>query len=542
MVYRTYYSVITIFLLVAGCQARQPVQPTAAPTVVPLSTLVRAAMVITPPTAAPPAPTVAPPIINAAPTVIAGTVIQPVQPTMSAIPAKTIKNDPKAIQLDGMVANLRDNQVMFIVYVTSRSAPLITALVTWTFESSKQSTQKQAAIPSPVIGESSPIYAAMPLEEMPQQESTLTYRWTLTDGDGNTLTSSVGRFKLTEATRADQRDDLPIISADVKFESFFPDHAQFTVSLMPQYPITNARFFVTQNHGILVSDYEAHVPTKNSGQPVTISFSWNATLSLQIPWQQFETWWVFTDEYGHIWRTKHAFNDYADDHGHRWVRTPTKYAVLYTYEQSTANISLLATATDQSVEALQKAFKYKLLYQPHIVIYNDIADFKEWAPPVVEGSFIGMASGLWGGAVIGVYNSMRFTGYSIIKHELTHVFQFQSMVQTLPEWFVEGSARYMEELPEENDEAVTRQVCKQYGPPSLQASVPSISPDRKVHAWPYYVGMTFIKYMRTTYGNDSFAKVYLALARNVDLPTALKAATGKTMAELDQGWQKWIVR
>jgi hypothetical protein len=262
-------------------------------------------------------------------------------------------------------------------------------------------------------------------------------------------------------------------------------------------------------------------------------------LGPQIPWQEFETWWVFVDELGKSYRTNHALNDYADTR-HRWIRTPTQYTVLYTYGQTAANISALAVAADHSIAALQIDFGYRLLYKPHLVLYNSPNDFKEWAPPAMEGGFIGMASGLWGGAVVAYYNSIRFTGYSIIKHELAHLYQFQSIQMDVPQWFVEGSARYFEEVPEEDNEAAVRKVVKQYTAPSLQVALPMLSPGGTITAWPYYVGMTFIRFMRLIYGKDSFARLHLSLSRGNDLGTALQKTTGKTFDQLDREWQNWI--
>lgn len=528
---RSYYSVLLVLSisLISACQARQNAAPSA------VSNAPAAVLVIT--TTPAPSPRS---VINA--TDIPATLDPALGgSTLSALPSGT--NDPTAIKVENVIANLRDGEVVFVAHVTAR-AMIAGATLSYTFDISKKGAQQSAPMPPQTAGQSTEFQATMLLDDLPQAESSLTYHWVFSDANGNSVSSLAGHFKLTEATRADQRDDLPTVPAVFKFTSEFPKDAIFNVSLTPVHPIVDAHFFITQNHGIEVNNYRADVPTVAVGKPVSVSFNWNPQLAVQIPWQQFETWWVFTDEAGHIYRTTHTLNDYADNRPlHHWQRTPTRYAVLYTYDQSAANINALAVATDYSITALQTAFDYKLLYAPHIVIYNSVDDFSEWAPPALEGSFIGMASGKWGGAVIGVYNSMRFTGYSIIKHELTHVFQFQSIQQILPKWFIEGSARYMEDYPEEDDEAVTRQIVKKYGAPSLQVSVPNFSPDHHTDdAWQYYVGMTFIKYLRTTYGNNAFAKVYLALARNIDLPTALQMVTGKPFDQIDTEWRKWIMK
>lgn len=488
-------------------------------------------------------PTPARPLITATPIPPTETATPRPSPTVraTAVPTITFTPNPNAIRLDNMFTNLRSSEIYFVAYLTPTAAKIKTAQVDWTFEKSRQTGQKAAILPPQEVGKTVKLDVSILLDQLPIAESTLTYHWTFRDDFGNPLVTKDGRFKLTEATRSDTRDDLPIIAAKQTFQSKFPDEAVFTVSVKPDNPITNARFFITQNRGVVVEDYEARINNLEKGEMLLASYTWSRLLALQIPWQEFETWWVFTDAFGKVFRTEHALNDYTDK-AHRWKKTPTKSAVLYTYDLTAANLGILVAATDKSIETLENEFDYKLLYKPHIVVYNSTKDFRDWAQGFEEAGFIGMANGKWGGAVVAVYSSIRYTGYSIIKHELAHLFQFQSIQRELAQWFIEGSARYFEDFPEQDGEAVVRQYVRGFAPPSLLSAVPYISNDKKIVGLPYYVGMTFIKYMRATYGADSFAKVHLALARNMELTDAMKFATGKTLDQLDKEWAKWITQ
>lgn len=519
-----FHYTLTSILLIAALSACQPAP--AAPT------KVAAPQSVAPTTAVTIAPTVTP-TRRVSPT-----------PRPSATATITTTPDPKALELEDSFSNLRDNEVNYVAYVTPKAAIIAAAKVTWTFEKSKKSGSKDAVLPVQEVGKATKLVVYMPLSELPNDESTLSYTWTITDENNNSLTTKSGRFKLTEATRADERNDLPIVAAKQEFISKFPELASFKVTLKPENPITNTRIFITQNNGIIVKDFEARTPNKQKGEEVTVEFAWNNAMGVQIPWQEFETWWVFTDEFGRVFRTEHAFNDYADKK-HTWKKTTTKSAFLYTYNQSAANVNALVAATDASIAALEKEFAYKLLYKPHIVVYNTVKDFSDWSPPFIENiGFIGMASGEWGGAVVAVYGSIKFTGYSIIKHEIAHLFQFQSMQEnaTIPQWFVEGSARYMEDFPEEDPEKATRTYVKKAGAPSLQMALPMETADGSITAWPYYAGSTFVKFLKEKYGADAFSRTHLALARGIGLAEALEIVTGKTFAQLDSEWGKWISR
>ena len=152
------------------------------------------------------------------------------------------------------------------------------------------------------------------------------------------------------------------------------------------------------------------VPTQNAGEPLTLEFAWNDQLGLQIPWQQFEWWWVVTDRNGRVWRTQHQFNDYEDNTYHTWVRTPTRRTVLFTYDQGQKSIQTLADAADTSIDVLEQVYGYRLLYTPHVVVYNVPSHFESWAPPEITGRVHRAGErpvGRCGGDVLGVHRIHR---------------------------------------------------------------------------------------------------------------------------------------
>jgi hypothetical protein len=468
----------------------------------------------------------------------------PIPPTATSGPTPTPTTaptaDPNAVTLDNSTAFLTSRQIQFVARYTPMSSMVSEAVAVFTFPTTGETFEQRVPAGGQKIGQQAKVQTQMSIDRLPMHEPEVEYMWRLTVESGGVLTSEPQRFKITEAVTSEARNDLPIIPATLTFESQFPIAALFKVEVTPEVPILYARIFYTQNGGIVQHDYDVRVPRVEAGQPLQLQFMWNYSLGLQIPWQQWQWWWVFTDANGKVWRTEHAFNDFEDNTYHRWQRRETKHAILYTYDRSAADINYLAAATDESIEALEKQFGYKLLYRPRVVMYNNTRDFGDWAPPQMTESFVGLASGEWGGAVVAYELSLQYTAYGIIQHELAHLFQFQSIRRNVPQWWMEGSAFYLQYLPD-NILLRVRGVVQAYGPPSIAYRIPDVSPDGQVYAWQYYVGATFIMYLKETYGDDAFAKMHTALARDIDFTDALEMVTGKTLTQLSADWAVWIM-
>jgi len=288
------------------------------------------------------------------------------------------------------------------------------------------------------------------------------------------------------------------------------------------------------------------VPTRKVGEKLDLKMVWSNLFGPQIPWQQFESWWVFRDIKGREWRTESSYNVYADQRFHKWTHTKSRFAEIYTYGRTAAENAFLAQAADTIITRLTAIYGYKLLYRPHLVMYNNETDLREWDLQGLmrDSEFVGLASGQWGGAVVMFNNTLEFTAYNILQHEVVHLFQFQSWrtgKQLIPRWWIEGSARYFEKpMPEADSKTVVTSYLKSYSPPSLVQGVTSIAPDGRNIGWLYWVGATFVEFFRDTYGDSAFQEVHQALARDIRFDEALKMATGKGISELSAEWQSWI--
>lgn len=434
-----------------------------------------------------------------------------------------------------------NRQITFTVRFDSAAAQVDSVTFLYRFPSTDVKGERKS-----VASQTGVVQTSMSVDTLPPQEDQVEYQWRFSSATGQSLTTAPIIWKITEATTAEQRKDRPIIRAVQTYASNFPTNSIFTVSVLPEVPIANARFFVTQNNGIEQLDFAVTVPTRKVGEKLDLKMVWNNQFGPQIPWQQFESWWVFRDVKGREWRTESSYNVYADQRFHKWTLTKSQFADIYTYDRTAAENAFLARAADTIITRLTAIYGYKLLYRPHLVMYNNETDLREWDLQGLmrNSEFVGLASGQWGGAVVMFYNTLDYTAYNILQHEVVHLFQFQSWrtgKQLIPSWWIEGSARYFEKPGIETDpKTVVTNYLKYYSPPSLVQGVTSIAPDGRNIGWLYWVGATFVEFFRDKYGDTAFQEVHQALARDIRFDEALKMATGKGISELSAEWQSWI--
>ncbi len=461
--------------------------------------------------------------------------------TPTARPASL--SSAEAIRVAANIAKVESRRrVNFSLWLTPQTELVQSVTLRYTFPSNGATEERRLPLPPQTLGETlkSPISHSLSISQMPPHEDRIVYEWLIEGQDGALLRTEPQTFKITEAITEERRDDLPILPAQATFVSNFPDYALLSVRLTPESPIRQARVYYTQNTGLVLFSFPLRVPQKRAGESIEISFTFNDQLALQIPWQKIEWWFVLTDQNGKQWRTQPQFNEYSDGRFHDWQRTEARRAVIFTYERSAAEIAFIVRGVDHAIERLERSFGYRLLYKPHIVIYNQPRHFQAWAPPQIADRFIGLVSGVWGGAVVTVHRSLEYTVYAVIQHELTHLFQFQSMRDDdVPLWWLEGTASYFEERNDQDNLRRTRDFVRRFGMPDLTRTNRHLSDDDP--SVTYFVGAALIDYIVKTYGIEAFQRVHIGTARHMPFDQALQAAIGKTRRQLSQDFQRWLL-
>ena len=121
-----------------------------------------------------------------------------------------------------------------------------------------------------------------------------------------------------------------------------------------------------------------------------------------------------------------------------------------------------------------------------------------------------------------------------------HLFQYQSIRDHAPKWWIEGSARYFERVSDFDAESFVRGMTLAYGAPDVAYAIPDNSPDGSSSSWPYHVGSVFIGWFIETYGEDAFHQMHVAMARDVRFTDALELVTGKTLSNVSDAFRAWL--
>jgi len=133
----------------------------------------------------------------------------------------------------------------------------------------------------------------------------------------------------------------------------------------------------------------------------------------------------------------------------------------------------------------------------------------------------------------------------VLWHELGHVFAIQLSNSRVPRWFTEGLSEYetliaRPEWRRENDADLYGAVLNGTLPSIGNLNSEFMQPDADAVVVAYYQSAVTIEYLAQTYG---FPKIVLALklyGKGQETPAVLKAITGKTIAELDVDFRKYL--
>lgn len=133
----------------------------------------------------------------------------------------------------------------------------------------------------------------------------------------------------------------------------------------------------------------------------------------------------------------------------------------------------------------------------------------------------------------------------VLWHELGHVFAIQLSNSRVPRWFTEGLSEYetliaRPDWRRENDADLYGAVANGTLPSIGDLNAEFMQPDTNAVVVAYFLSAVTVEWLAQTYG---FPKIVDALKRygqGQETPEVLKAITGKTIAELDKEFHKYL--
>lgn len=151
--------------------------------------------------------------------------------------------------------------------------------------------------------------------------------------------------------------------------------------------------------------------------------------------------------------------------------------------------------------------------------------------------------------ILGFYNgkiTVPFAGIdanhpevtAILAHELAHAMIAQATADHAPRWFQEGLAQRIE-LRQFHENAFNMYDNEKLLPVPLLDSVMRGSPDPEMIGAAYIISQTNVRYIETKYGRGAILKMLTAYRDGGNTEEAIRAATGKSIAEYEIELREW---
>lgn len=133
----------------------------------------------------------------------------------------------------------------------------------------------------------------------------------------------------------------------------------------------------------------------------------------------------------------------------------------------------------------------------------------------------------------------------VLWHELGHVFAIQLSNSRVPRWFTEGLSEYetliaRPEWRRENDADLYGALVNGTLPSIGDLNSEFMQPDANAVVVAYYLSAVTVEWLAQTYGFPKLVEALKLYGKGKETPDVLKAITGKTIAQLDADFRKYL--
>jgi cellulose synthase operon protein C len=133
----------------------------------------------------------------------------------------------------------------------------------------------------------------------------------------------------------------------------------------------------------------------------------------------------------------------------------------------------------------------------------------------------------------------------VLWHELGHVFAIQLSNSRVPRWFTEGLSEYetliaRPEWRRENDADLYGAIANGTLPSIGDLNSEFMQPDANAVVVAYFLSAVTIEWLAQTYGFGKLVEALKLYGKGKETPEVLKIITGKTIAQLDADFRKYL--
>src|SRR6185312_13931302 len=133
----------------------------------------------------------------------------------------------------------------------------------------------------------------------------------------------------------------------------------------------------------------------------------------------------------------------------------------------------------------------------------------------------------------------------VLWHELGHVFAIQLSNSRVPRWFTEGLSEYetlvaRPDWRRENDADLYGAVVNGTLPSIGALNSEFMQPDQNAVVVAYFTSAVTVEWLARTYGFPKIVEALKLYGKGQETPDVLKTITGKTIAQLDVDFHKYL--
>jgi tetratricopeptide (TPR) repeat protein len=133
----------------------------------------------------------------------------------------------------------------------------------------------------------------------------------------------------------------------------------------------------------------------------------------------------------------------------------------------------------------------------------------------------------------------------VLWHELGHVFAIQLSNSRVPRWFTEGLSEYetliaRPDWRRENDSDLYGAMANNTLPSIGALNSEFMQPDPNAVIVAYFLSAVTVEWLARTYGFPKIVEALKLYGKGQETPAVLKAITGKTIAQLDVDFRKYL--
>jgi hypothetical protein len=274
--------------------------------------------------------------------------------------------------------------------------------------------------------------------------------------------------------------------------------------------------------------------------------NWDKTPSDSVPqWVGVEYWWVLQDEAGNVYETERRFAEY-EDNTRRWNRAESEDIIIF-WEEGVPDEIGPATieAMRQASELYARYWPRPLGYRPRAIIFANFSTWGEWSPGAgtTTGGVVvaGTTRDAWG-ATVQIYDTrwvdVEETAYTLVPHEVAHLYQYANSAAVGDFWFVEGNATFFELIDRDRMLNRVRGMATAGTLPSLQGGGPSARGAFARDA--YDIGFAFFVWFDEVHGAEGHRQLMALIQTGRSWRDALRDVTGMGFVEMETMFRTWL--